>query len=276
MGIFRPFKHLDAILRGEATRLPALQEGKIGIPVASISGAIVLLGILYGLCMGAFGMIRTAGQAYPQFIASAIKLPALFILTLGVSFPSLYVFNALMGSRLSVLSVLRVLVAAIGVMLAVLASLGPIVVFFSVSTTSYHFMVLLNVATCTISGLLGLAFLLRTLERMILVQEMALLPPVRVVPVQAVGEAEDADDQHDAGESDEATGVLDRLVESPSPRAKGVFRVWTCVFALVGAQMSWVLRPFVGDASMPFEVFRAREQNFFIAVFKAVGSLFSG
>ena len=37
-----------------------------------------------------------------QLFASAVKVPALFFLTLAVTFPSLYVFNALVGSRLAV------------------------------------------------------------------------------------------------------------------------------------------------------------------------------
>ena len=38
--------------------------------------------------------------------------------------------------------------------------MGPIVAFFSFSTTSYPFMLLLNVLVFTVSGLLGMAFLL--------------------------------------------------------------------------------------------------------------------
>ena len=95
-----------------------------------------------------------------------LKVPALFFLTLIVTLPSLYVFNALVGSRLTLSTVIRLLVAALGVMLAVLASLGPIVAFFSVSTTSYPFMVLLNVVVFAASGFLGLAFLLQTLHRL--------------------------------------------------------------------------------------------------------------
>ena len=94
-----------------------------------------------------------------------VKVPALFFLTLVVTFPSLYVFNALVGSRLALGSVLRLLVAALAVMVAVLSSLGPIVAFFSVSTTSYPFMVLLNVVVFGVSGVLGLIFLLQTLQR---------------------------------------------------------------------------------------------------------------
>src|SRR5437868_12466167 len=107
-----------------------------------------------------------------QMIAAILKVPALFFLTLLVTFPSLYVFSALMGSRLTVNSTLRLLVAALAVMLAVLSSLGPIVAFFSFTTTSYPFMVLLNVVVFSISGVLGLAFLLQTLRRLAVAVEM--------------------------------------------------------------------------------------------------------
>ena len=54
------------------------------------------------------------GGAYMQTVASATKLPLLFFLTLGITLPSLYVFNSLMGSRLSMGSVLRLLRPFIG------------------------------------------------------------------------------------------------------------------------------------------------------------------
>ncbi|MBI5849780.1 MAG: hypothetical protein HZB39_01875 [Planctomycetes bacterium] len=46
------------------------------------------------------------------------------------------------------------------------------------------------------------------------------------------------------------------------------------MFALVGAQMAWVLRPFLGAPGLPFEWFRARESNVFAALLNAVGNLF--
>ena len=47
---------------------------------------------------------------------------------------------------------------------------------------------------------------------------------------------------------------------------KTVFNLWVIVFALVGSQMGWVLRPFIGNPDMPFTWFRGRESNFFQAV----------
>ncbi len=208
----------------------------------------------------------------------------LFLLTLIITFPSLYVFNALLGSRLLILSVFRLLVSSLGVMLAVLASLGPIVVFFGISTTSYPFMVLLNVAMSSVAGILGLAFLLRTLQRLMVLEE-----PVIAVPSETLRGSSNSDSTMASGEAgeqghsngelthaEEPKAALDSLGQRTGPKAKVVFRLWVTVFALVGAQMSWILRPFVGDPALPFEWLRQREGNFFIAVVGAVRNLFGG
>jgi hypothetical protein len=265
------FKQLDNILRGDATRLSSLTDAEIKIPIGGLSIAILLLGVLYGFCAGSFALIRSGGQAYQQFIASAVKLPMLFFLTLAVTFPSLYVFNALIGTRLSVVSALRLLIAALGVMLAVLASLGPIVVFFGLSTKNYPFMQLLNVAMCTVAGVLGLKFLLQTLDRLVMAQQ-------GTKPKSNPGsDTKDNPDPDNAPKDKpaEPTAALDPSGDSTTVKAKSVFTVWTTVFALVGAQMSWVLRPFIGSPDLPFELFRQRESNFFIAVARALASLFS-
>ncbi len=275
------FKQLDAILRGDATRMSSLTEGKLEIPLAGLSTVIALLAVLYGLCMGSFNLLHPLDtdaklqsyDMYMQMIASGVKFPLLFFLTLLVTFPSLYVFNALIGSRLSVVSAFRLLIASMGVMLAVLASLGPIVVFFSLSTTSYPFMKLLNVGMCGVAGVLGLAFLLRTLHRLVLVQETGQKPVVPQAGVQNDVESRQAPE----GEASELnpSGALDRVGSFTTRKAINVFRIWTVVFALVGAQMGWVLRPFIGSPDLGFDWFRARESNFFLDVLKAIGELFS-
>ena len=301
------FKQLDDILRGAATEMPSLREGRIDMRLGGVVVVSLLLGVIYGLCMGSFAMIRTGGAAYMQMVAAAVKIPLLFSLTLAVTFPSLYVFNALFGSKLSLLSVLRLLVAGMAVTLAVLSSLGPIIVFFAVSTTSYSFMVVLNVAAGGLAGVLGLGFLLRTLHRLVLVQEDGELvralararpagnddppPPVDEDPPPLAKNDDEA--QGPAGQKPplspaedgpkpkpkpaaKAIGPLDRIGESTHEKARIVFKVWVVVYALVGSQMSWVLRPFIGDPTIPFEWFRQREGNFFVAVAEAIEKMFGG
>jgi hypothetical protein len=254
-------RELDSILRGEATRLPALREGKINVAVGGLSVLLVLLGASYGFCMGWYALCNRDAPEFRQALASTVKVPALFLLTLAVTFPSLYVFNALVGSRLRVGSLFRLLLASLAVALAVLASFGPIVAFFSVTTSSYHFISVLNVLTFAAAGGLGLAFLLQTLNRLIVAGKP---PPAPAdAPVPPAGPPAAAP----PGPLDPAGGhVLGRNV-------KVVFYVWVVVFALVGAQMSWVLRPFVGDPAQPFTWFRPRQSNFFEAVWDDLRNL---
>lgn len=262
------FRQLDRILRGEATRPSALKAGTIDVSVGGLVIVLIVLGLLYGLCMGLFSVIASGGKNYAQLAATTFKVPALFFLTLLVTFPSLYVFNALVGSRLTIRSVLRLLIAALGVMLAVLASLGTIVAFFSVSTSSYSFMIVLNVIVFAISGMLGLTFLLQTLHRLSAAQEEADFESSRKVyqpPDESSAMPPMPPPLPGAGEPSAIDQMQGRM---PRAHVRAVFRIWIIVFGLVGAQMGWVLRPFIGNPNLAFTLFRHRESNFFEAVLR--------
>jgi hypothetical protein len=252
-------REVDRLLRGDATQLAALKEGGLTVPSDRLQLAIVLLGMGYGLCMGTFGLLRGESAFVFQFIAGMVKVPALFLLTLLVTFPSLYVFNSLVGSRLSAVALWRLLTSSVALTMAVLASFGPIVAFFSLSSTSYSFMLLLNVFMFGIAGFLGLKFLLRTLHRLTISQGT----PDPVPPVIA-------QDSSTEGPLDaSATPLRGRQV-------KLVFGCWIMAFAMVGAQMGWLLRPFIGCPNQPFSFFRARESNFFEAVWHHLTHLMGG
>ena len=261
-GFVGGFGELDRILRGELTQVSSLQRGGIDISPRRLSLIIVVLGMVYGICMGTFALFRMKGPHAWQIVASMVKVPLLFYLTLLVTLPSLYVFNALVGSRLRLATVVRLLIASLGVMVAVLASLGPIVAFFSVSTTSHPFMVLFNVVVFSVSGGLGLLFLLQTLHRL----------SVLDIGQPAVSASEGLQEVQPSG----PVGPLDPLENRVlGKHVKTVFQLWVIVFGLVGAQMGWVLRPFVGNPNMQFTWLRARESNFFQSVWYTFLSLFS-
>ncbi len=54
-----------------------------------------------------------------------------------------------------------------------------------------------------------------------------------------------------------------------------VFRFWILILAFVGMQLAWNLRPFIGSKGLPFELFRKREGNFYLAVIQSAGDLVS-
>jgi hypothetical protein len=185
-------------------------------------------------------------------------------------------------------------VAALAVNVAVLASLGPIVAFFSVSTTSYSFIFLLNVTVFVVSGVLGGAFLLQILNRWSVAKHILLppapqpaSPPAEPLPETAEPEREnESQGSAEQGSQEQPAPVMARLVEQTDtpPRARvhvfdrhvrTVFISWMIVFGLVCAQMAWVLRPFLGKPSESFHWFCARESNFLVAFWEALRGLFS-
>jgi hypothetical protein len=276
---------LDRLLRGEATRPDQLRDGELVIDIRTLAIMVAVLGAVYGVCMGSFSLLKEVPASlddpfgrYKQLVATTIKVPALFYLTLLVTFPSLYVFNALVGSRLTLRGVLTLLVASLAINLAVLSSLGPIVFFFSVSTKSYAFIKLLNVVVFTVAGVLGLAFLLQTLHR--LTNSLANVNGTPTTDEKSPVE----ESQGPAAEpppTDSALGDVPSSLEMPSgetlaQHTRLVFGCWVVVFALVGAQMGWVLRPFIGSPGVPFTFFRERSSNFFEAVLRALGALLGG
>jgi len=273
--MFNLLTQIDRILRGEATRLTDLRSGNVPISAGPVALIVVLLGMLYGFFMGWYALINRPEPVYWQLLATSIKVPALFWLTLLVTFPSLYVFNALVGSRLRLVAVFKLLLAAMGVALAVLASFGPITAFFSITTENYSFMVLLNVLLFSVAGFLGLGFLLRTLQRMSVVSAY---PMPECLSSEETAQPDDNDDDDDEAEaSPEVLGALDPLEDQGVTRSvRLVFFCWVVIYSLVGAQMSWILRPFIGSPASPFEWFRERDSNFFEAVAGTLGTLLGG
>lgn len=253
---------LDRVLRGSYLQRGHLASGTIQVPARRLIHLGLLLGGLYGVGLGTYALFQGAGQALLQVLASACKVPLLFLLTLLVTFPSLYVFAALQRLPLDFRGTLRLLLIAIVVHLAVIASLAPVFAFFAASTKSYAFMLLLNVAFFAVGGLLGFLVLRRATHGMFAAAAAAPPPPPAAHPAN---EAEIS--------GPPAPPPMPR-VPRDSEQARRVLRVWCLVYGVVGAQMGWLLRPFLGAPDLPFSWFRPREDNFFVGVMRALGALF--
>lgn len=59
-------------------------------------------------------------------------------------------------------------------------------------------------------------------------------------------------------------------------KAMTIMRAWALLFAFVGVQMAWNLRPFLGDRGEPFQLFRRYEGNFYAAIIYSVQKLANG
>jgi len=257
-------RELDETLRGHKADPRLLADGMGHIRIAPLAGASVALGMIYGVFMGLYAVVTRTPPSFAQLVASTIKVPALFFLTLVVTFPSLYVFSALLGVRLRPKDTFRLILVPIVVNLAVLASLGPITGFFTLSTTSYPFMKLLNVFFFATAGFIGLKVLLAMLSNLEAAQS-------------TIGAAGPPPGKSSETQNPTTEGAA---AQAPSPclsrartAASKTFLVWVVIYALVGAQMGWILRPFIGSPNLSFQLFRDREANFFIDVLRTLGQL---
>jgi hypothetical protein len=176
--------------------------------------------------LSCYGGVVGFAHSFWQALASAVKLPVLFLLTLAICLPTLYLFNLVWGGRLSARQVLALALATITVTSALTLAFAPITLFFMITAPNYQFFVLLNVLILTLTGSVGLSFLIQ------------------------------------------GTRFLNRShAESAQPRVNlGLLHAWLWLYAFVGTQLGWTLRPFFGYPGQPFVLFRPIESNFYAGV----------
>lgn len=271
---------LDRALRGSFLAPEQLATGRIDAPLRRLGGLALGLGATYGASIGCFTWFRGGDAAWLQTLASAAKVPLLFVLTLLVTYPSLYVFAALQRLPLDFRGTLRLLLLAILVHVAILASLAPVFAFFAASTESYSFMLLLNVGFFAVGGLLGLSVLRRATRLLFTPATTVTTTTISTTTITTTAAPRAPATATATGESP-ADGAEARprtpMHSHPSDavsQARRVLAVWCVVYGVVGAQMGWLLRPFLGAPGLPFTLFRPREENVFLGIAHALANLF--
>ncbi len=74
--------------------------------------------------------------------------------------------------------------------------------------------------------------------------------------------------------------VLYRTLTRPdpggAPQGSLLLAGWIVLYMFVGAQLAWVMRPFIGDPGAPFTLFRERQGNFYVSVYEALARFLYG
>lgn len=154
---------VEGLLQGKHPGGELLRRDSPPLGAGTLFAIVVVAGAAYGACMALYGARWGESYGLQHVVAVMVKVPALFLLTLAVTVPSLHVFAALAGSRLRFAQTVRLLLVASALALIVLASFAPVTAFFTFSTRSHPFMQLLNAALFTASGVVGLRFVWRRL-----------------------------------------------------------------------------------------------------------------
>jgi hypothetical protein len=129
-----------------------VSEQELGRLTSNMLASSAIALALYGAVLGAFHSVLMA-------LTSAVKLPLLFLVTLAICLPTLYLFNLVFGARLSVRQALAMVMVAVTVTSMLAVAFAPISLFFLITAPDYGFFKLLNVAILTLSAIVGLRFL---------------------------------------------------------------------------------------------------------------------
>lgn len=263
----------DSLLRG---RLDAAE--RVRLPLTWFAWQ-VLCAATFGASLGVFALTTRETPDLRFMLASAVKVPLLLLFTSGITIPSLYVFGALRGLRFSAREFAAHLMVAHTVLAAVLGSLAPVLAFFALTTSSYSFMVLLDVFACAVAGTLGVRMFVRALNEppplgeadapaisgplpvALPVPQGALLPELAgaaAVPAVPVPASPLARPQH------------------VDPGAWKLLGWWLFLYVFVGGQAAWILRPFLGRPELEFVLLRGKEGGFVAGVLYHLGQVLLG
>jgi hypothetical protein len=70
-----------------------------------------------------------------------------------------------------------------------------------------------------------------------------------------------------------ASNIVLEQEDEGSKTRKTIIQSWLLLYAFVGSQLGWTLRPFFGAPDSVFQLFREREGNFYLSVLQSLGYL---
>jgi len=196
---------------------------------SNIISAQILIIALFSFC---YGIIMGSYNSWMQAVSSGAKLMSLLFLTLIICFPSFYIVQLVLGSKVKIKQLAVMMLSGFLMTTTIMLAFAPIVLLFQLSGDNYNFLKFLHVGVFVFSGFFGMRAVLDALKNSFAEQ-----------------------------------GVYPQIGLS-------IFRVWVIIFAFVGIQLAWNLRPFVGYKSMAFELLRNNTQgNFYSSMIKSLGEM---
>jgi hypothetical protein len=225
-GLTEDIAVVEVILRN---RHRFFEEIRDGVEVRGKTRAMLVSSTAF---LAVYGAVLGSTHSLLQAISSATKLPMLFLITLTICVPALYIFSVHFGSNQRLRQSIALVLAAVTVTAVILLGFAPITFFFMLTASGYQFFKLLNVLFFAIAGILGMLFLSQGM---------------RVVSVSNKEEG---------------------------PKMRGlVMYIWIVLYAFVGSQMAWTLRPFIGYPDAKFELVRELGGNFYSNILLSVGEI---
>ena len=241
------------------------------------------------ISLALYGAVLGASNSWMQALSSLVKLPLLFLATLAICLPTLYLFNLVFGARLSVMQAVTLILVSITVTSVLTLAFAPISLFFLISAHNYPFFKLLNVCILVLTALVGLRFLTEGM-RALNAHQVALRAPAplvvepepELVPAAAIAVP-------NGGTTAISRPIPPAPVPLPGPPPQrppapmvpqsgsmSLLYIWILLFGFVGTQLAWTLRPFFGDPGQPFALFRHISGTFYADIVHTIARILQG
>ena len=118
---------------------------------------ISLFAFLYGIVMG-------SSHSLIQSIVAGVKIIVLFLSTVIICFPSFFIIQQVLGSKMSVRQMIIIVLSGLVLTSTIAISFAPIVIVFQITGGNYHFLQLLHVAIFIFAGIFGMRLMVDALK----------------------------------------------------------------------------------------------------------------
>jgi hypothetical protein len=118
---------------------------------------ICVFTFIYGLVMGSY-------HSFIQSVVAGLKVTFLFLSALIICFPSFFVIQQVLGSKMTLRQMLIIVLSGFVLTSAIALSFTPIVILFQFTGGNYHFLQLLHVAIFLFSGVFGMRLMVEALK----------------------------------------------------------------------------------------------------------------
>jgi hypothetical protein len=112
----------------------------------------------------AYGLVMGSYHSFLQSIVAGIKLIALFLLTIIICYPSFFIIQQVLGSKMSMRQMIIIVLSGLVLTSVIILSFAPIVIFFQLTGGNYHFLQLLHVVIFIFAGIFGLRLMVDALK----------------------------------------------------------------------------------------------------------------
>lgn len=123
----------------------------------NLSSVIFVLLLAYGIVIGSY-------HSGLQSLSAGIKLFLLFALSIIICFPTFYVIQIIIGSRIKLINLVTIILHGALLSSWILVAFIPIVIFFMITGGDYYFMQLLHIGIMAFSGIFGMKLIVEALK----------------------------------------------------------------------------------------------------------------